>query len=82
MDGEKPCYTLTTVRQVIKALGGTVAVIAMTGRSPQAVSNWVGEGFIASYLFYLMNDELERRGHRADPRLWRQQMLRGAQEAA
>lgn len=71
MDSRRPL--LTTVDEVIEALGGNIAVIVLTGRTPQAISNWRHEGRIAPYLFHLMSSRLAVLGLSADPRLWGQQ---------
>lgn len=73
-------YDITTVDEVIEALGGVPGVIKLTAqttepRTPQAISNWRGLGRIAADWFFLMNAELATRGLSADPELWGQRMV-------
>ncbi|MBI1202649.1 MAG: hypothetical protein GC182_09080 [Rhodopseudomonas sp.] len=61
---------LNSVEDVLAALGGTGAIIVMTGRSPQAISGWRSEGRIPPKYFYLMTEALELLEMEADPELW------------
>ncbi len=63
---------LNNVRGVVRALGGTDATAALTGRSPQAVSNWISADRISPRLFWLMSGLLKERGYSADPEMWGQ----------
>lgn len=62
---------LTTVEQVIEALGGTAATARLLGAKMTAVSNWkhVYKRF-PPRTFVLINGELKRLGKRAPASLW------------
>lgn len=62
---------LETVDSVIEALGGSMAVVRLTGRSRQAVTNWRAAGAFSSATFLVMTTALAATGRRASPRLWR-----------
>lgn len=62
---------LDTVEAVIEALGGTMAVVRLTGRSRQNVTNWRAAGNFSSTTFLVMTTALAAAGLRAAPRLWR-----------
>lgn len=62
---------LDTVDAVIEALGGTTAVVRLTGRSRQNVTNWRANGWFSSATFLVMTTALDAAGLRAAPRLWR-----------
>jgi hypothetical protein len=64
---------LHNVRDVVRALGGTDAVAALTRRSPQAVSNWIAEDRISPRLFLRMTVALKALGYFAAPALWSQE---------
>lgn len=62
---------LETVEEVIDALGGSAAVMALTGvRSPQAVSNWRRRKKIPPRHFAQMADALSVKNLAAPRRLW------------
>lgn len=62
---------LDTVDAVIEALGGPMAVVRLTGRSRQNVTNWRIAGNFSSTTFLVMTTALDAIGQRAAPRLWR-----------
>jgi hypothetical protein len=62
---------LDTVDAVIEALGGRLAVAALTGRSPQQVTNWRAACRFSPTTFLIMTSALAALGLRAAPRLWR-----------
>jgi hypothetical protein len=62
---------LSTVREVIDALGGAVAVQALTeAKSTQVVSNWIARGTIASHTYPVMIAALQEKGSTAPATLW------------
>jgi hypothetical protein len=62
---------LTSVDDVIDALGGNGAVASMLGLiGSNRVSNWRARGSLPADKFLLMQAELQRRGLRAPPSLW------------
>jgi hypothetical protein len=65
---------LNNVKGVVRALGGTEATAALTGRSPQAVSNWIAADRISPRLFCFMTRQLAERGYSAAPELWGQEI--------
>lgn len=58
---------LTTVDEVIKALGGTAAAAGLLGVSAPAVSNWRERGKIAPDKFLLVREALSALGKDVDP---------------
>jgi predicted SpoU family rRNA methylase len=62
---------LDSVDAVIEALGGPMAVVRLTGRSRQSVTNWRAAGNFPPTTFHVMTTALEAAGRRAAPRLWR-----------
>lgn len=56
---------LTTVDDVIEALGGTAAAAGLTGVSAPAVSNWRERGKIAPDKFLLIREALAAQGKEA-----------------
>jgi len=63
-------HVLSTVDEVIEALGGTEKVQTLTSaKSPQMISNWRARGFPAR-LYLVMSDALERLGKSAPATLW------------
>lgn len=56
---------LTTVDDVIEALGGTAAAAGLTGVTPPAVSNWRERGKIATDKFPLIREALAAKGKEA-----------------
>jgi hypothetical protein len=63
---------LTTVREVIAALGGLQAVSDLTGRGKPACSMWQTHGRIPPRFFSLFKRELRYIGRDADDCLWGQ----------
>jgi hypothetical protein len=61
---------LNSATAVIDALGGNAAAIALTGASPQMVTNWRARDRISPATFLLFTDALAALGFRADPALW------------
>jgi len=63
---------LTSVTEVIDALGGDEKVAELTHAKPKAVWNWHGyfEAF-PSDTYAVMERELRRRGYSAPPHLWK-----------
>lgn len=61
---------LTTTSQVIDALGGNKAVEALTGCSPQVVSNWRRFDTFPASKFVLMTSALAAVGKHAPASLW------------
>jgi hypothetical protein len=59
--------TLTTVDEVVDALGGNYSVAILTGYGKTAVSNWRTRQRIPAENFLLICTTLERIGRRADP---------------
>lgn len=63
---------LTTADEVIDALGGNGAVIALTGCTPSSVSNWRRFGRFPADEYVRFQAALTQLGHHAPPSLWRQ----------
>jgi hypothetical protein len=63
--------TLHTTKEVIAALGGNLAVAALTGRTNKASWNWGRFTTFPANTYLVMNAELARRGFDASPALWR-----------
>lgn len=61
---------LTTVDEVIEALGGTAAAAGLIGVSAPAVSNWRDRGKIAPDKFLLVKGALASLGKEVDPRVF------------
>jgi hypothetical protein len=53
---------LTSVEQVIDALGGTTAAANLLDLDVSTVSTWKSRGAIPSHQFLRVSEELERRG--------------------
>lgn len=58
---------LSTVDEVIEAVGGTAAAAGIAGVSPPAVSNWRGRGRIPSEKFMIFAAALRGLGKEASP---------------
>jgi hypothetical protein len=56
---------LRTAREVVKALGGNIAVQAMTERCQSAVPNWKKKNRFPSNTYTTLMPELEARGYSA-----------------
>lgn len=69
---------LTTVDEVIDALGGTSVVAKMTRRSLSAVSNWRAEQRINPRCFQMMITALLEKGFTAEGSLWGQDVTEAA----
>lgn len=67
MTRPKRIKTHTTVRSVIRALGGTAQVARWVGVGMPAVSNWIAEGYIPPGLHLQFFLAIERRGERVSP---------------
>lgn len=61
---------LSTVDQVIAALGGTVATSRIAGVRPSQVSGWKAGNRIGSKSYLVIKQELENRGYTAPAVLW------------
>jgi hypothetical protein len=62
---------LATYDDIIDKLGGVSEVAELTKRNTQAVCNWRSRGFFPTVLYFVMTEELERRGYTAVRWLWR-----------
>jgi hypothetical protein len=58
---------LKTVRDVVKALGGTAKTAEFTLTTLPAVSNWMAEGYIPPGWHYCISLRLESKGFEVDP---------------
>lgn len=58
---------LSTVDEVIEAVGGTAAAARLAGVGAPAVSNWRSRGRIASEKFMIFADALREGGKEASP---------------
>jgi hypothetical protein len=63
--------TLSQTEHVIDALGGTGKVADLTGRSPQAVSNWRARPTFPPETFLILTEALKAKGMSAPRALWR-----------
>ena len=63
---------LQTAAAVVHALGGLVAVSALTGAAYKLVSGWQSAGSFPPKYFLVMTWALHRRGQTAKPELWKQ----------
>jgi hypothetical protein len=70
---------LPNASAVIDALGGTVAVAALTGRVKQQVSYWRKSNIFPSKFYPLMRDKLQALDFTAPSELW---AIEKAKEAA
>lgn len=61
---------LTSVEQVIDALGGTFKAAEAAKVGPSAVSNWKARGRIPSDRFFVVTEALQREGKAASPALF------------
>jgi len=72
---------LATMDDVLTRLGGTAAVMALTGiKTEQAVSEWKRRGVFAARYYLIMSQALARAGYEADPRLWGQAVAGSQQQ--
>lgn len=65
-----PMDTISQTSSVIDALDGTKAVAQLTGRSPQAVSNWRRRQTFPPETFLVLTGALTLRGKAAPATLW------------
>jgi len=68
LDGMEP---LRTTSDVISALGGIQAVVALTGRSTQAVWNWKNRGVFPAWTYLALTGALAAKDLTADAKLFR-----------
>lgn len=61
---------LSTVDEVVSAVGGTAAAAGLAQVGPPAVSNWKARGVIPADHFVTFSDALARRGKRAARRVF------------
>jgi hypothetical protein len=61
---------LSTVDEIIDAVGGTAAAAGICGVGLSAVSNWRSRGRIPSEKFMIFADALKRLGKKASPSLF------------
>lgn len=73
---------LSSVREVVEALGGTKAVAERADVTMSAVSNWLGEGWIPPAWYVAFSAELHRLGFDVDPQVFRQLPLRSENHVA
>lgn len=69
---------LTTVADVVDALGGNAAVARMTGRTPNAVTNWRARLNFPPDTFVALTAALAEAGCVAPASLWRMMAPRPA----
>lgn len=62
--------TLSQTGTVIDALGGTASVARITGRKPQAVSNWRKRETFPPDTFLILSGALTLKGKSAPASLW------------
>lgn len=68
---ESSTEILTTVADVISALGGHTDVKTLTeSESSQVVTNWLARNRFASHTYLIMTAALRAKGLEADPMLW------------
>jgi hypothetical protein len=72
---------LTTVAEVLAALGENPGARAITGRSDQAVSNWRLRGRFPPRTFLQFSIVLRRKRLRAAPALWGMSAPNGGNDA-
>lgn len=62
--------TLSTVKTVIKALGGNETVAKLFGRTGPAASNWSIDGKFPPYTYFVLQAELAKIDKSAPRSLW------------
>lgn len=62
---------LNTTTEVIEKLGGSAEVAKITGRKPNAVSNWHSFSHFPPDTYLVMTAALRVRGYEAPNSLWR-----------
>ena len=63
-------HELSTIDEVIDALGGTAKAGAIARVRPSTISMWKARKRIPATTFLVFQGELRRLGLRADPSLW------------
>lgn len=63
--------SLTSVSEIIKALGGTKAACVILGVGQSAIGNWRGANRLPPHTFPTISQELLKRSLAADLELWR-----------
>lgn len=61
---------LTTIDEVLAALGGDAAVARLTGRGRQSISNWRRRRGFPPVTFLVLREALKKRGWSAPEGLW------------
>jgi hypothetical protein len=61
-------WELSTAEEMVDALGGRDAVMALTGVACKHASNWKAFGVLPSKFYLMWAEELQRRGERAPAR--------------
>ena len=61
---------LTTTKRVVRVLGGTNAVAALTRRQYSAAHNWLGFKSFPAKTYVVMKAALRERGYDAPDSLW------------
>lgn len=69
MDGD--LEPLSTVAEVVAALGGPAQVCRLTGRGASAVSMWKYRGNFSPETFVVLTEALQEKGFTAPASLWR-----------
>lgn len=77
MPKSRPFKRLTTVDEVVEALGGATEVARFTKRTLPAVGNWKRFGRFPSTLYFVMRDRLKSRRCIAPRTLWAFENLDG-----
>lgn len=62
--------SLTSVAEIVKALGGTRSAAAILGVGQSAVGNWRGANLLPPHTFPTISQELLKRGLAADLAVW------------
>jgi hypothetical protein len=73
---------LTTVHDVIDALGGIEAVVKLTGRNAKAVYHWRALNTFPARYHDMMPKALKRLKHTAPPKLWNQIVIERSKKKA
>lgn len=62
--------SLSTVEEVVAALGGNGPIGEITGRKTQHVSNWKADGKFPADTFLVLQAALKKKRLQAPPSLW------------
>jgi hypothetical protein len=62
---------LDSARGVVDALGGVAEVMVLTGMSNKSVWSWQADNSFPPRFYFVMTEELGRRGYTAPATLWR-----------